>query len=45
MYEYTFSNQRDAERFARAQGGPILININHSGRGVWIVTIIAKEAK
>lgn len=42
---YVFSNQREAERFARAQGGPILIDIAHAGRGAWIVTITAKDAQ
>lgn len=39
---YLFSNQRDAERFARAQGGPVLIEIAHLERGVWAVTVTSR---
>ena len=39
---FHFTNGRDAERFARAQGGPITIDIEHAARGDWTVTISPK---
>ncbi|AVJ49800.1 hypothetical protein PBI_LUCKY3_53 [Microbacterium phage Lucky3] len=39
---YEFTNERDAVRFAKAQGGPIHIHIERISRGRWFVDISSK---
>lgn len=34
-----FTNRRDAEKFARAHGGPVTVNVENPKRGEWVVTI------
>ena len=38
----TFTNQVDAFRFARSHGGPVVVDVQHTARGKWLVTITAK---
>ena len=42
--KYNFTNERDAVRFAKAQGGPIEVDVARIARGHWVVTITTKPA-
>lgn len=39
---YEFTNERDANRFAKAQHGPVNVHVERIARGRWFVDISSK---